>query len=145
VPLPFTALVQFIGDHFDRCNSTPAPKLTTTAEIGAYGERVAAAFLRRRGYRVLYRNYRTAKGEIDLICRNRELLVFVEVRTRASDEFGRPAETIDAAKQEALRFAASRYLELLGRENIHYRFDAVEVMLNPGRVPVCTLQPDLFA
>ena len=76
--------------------STPAPKLVTTQEIGAYGERVAAAFLRRNDYRVLYRNYRTTRGEIDLICRDRDVLVFVEVRSRASDDFGRPAETIDA-------------------------------------------------
>jgi putative endonuclease len=119
--------------------------LPTTAEIGAYGERVAAAFLRRNGYRVLYRNYRTIRGEIDLVCRSANVLVFVEVRTRAHDDFGRPAESIDAAKRDALRHAASRYLELLGSENIYYRFDAVEVMLNAGQVPVCTLQPDLFA
>jgi len=68
VPLPFTDLARFIANLFDRCASTPAPPLATTAEVGAYGERVAAAFLRRRGYRVLYRNYRTARGEIDLIC-----------------------------------------------------------------------------
>jgi len=123
----------------------PAPKLLTTAEIGSYGERVAAAFLRQQGYRVLYRNYRTTRGEIDLIGRAGELLVFVEVRTRSSENFGRPAETINAAKKEALRFAASRYLGLLGREDVLYRFDAVEVMLNTGQVPVCTLQPDLFS
>jgi len=145
VPLPFTDLVQFIADHFDRCGNTPAPKLATAAEIGAYGERVAAAFLRRRGYRVLYRNYHTERGEIDLICRDRDVLAFVEVRTRASVDFGRPVETIGADKREALRFAAGQYLALLGREDIYYRFDAVEVILNPGRIPVCTLQPDLFA
>ena len=89
----------------------------TTAEIGTYGEKVAAAFLRKRGYRILTRNYRTLEGEIDLICRCRDLLVFVEVRTRATTDFGRPAETIDTRKQEALRRTARRYMEMLGRDD----------------------------
>ena len=110
-----------------------------------YGERVAAAFLRRHGYRVLYRNYRTVRGEIDLICRCGELLVFVEVRTRSSEEFGRPAESIDAAKQESVRQAARSYLGLLRREDLRYRFDAVEVVLKPGQIPICTLHPDFFS
>jgi len=105
---------------------------------------VAAAFLRCRGYRVLYRNYWTARGEIDLICRCGELLVFVEVRTRSSEEFGRPAESIDAAKQESVRHAARRYLELLRREDLLYRFDVVEVVLQTGQIPACTLHPDFF-
>jgi putative endonuclease len=119
--------------------------LPTTAATGNYGERVAAAFVRRHGYRVLTRNYRTTRGEIDLICRHRDVLVFVEVRTRGSEDFGRPIETIGADKQDALRFAARRYLELLGRDDIHYRFDAVEVMIKTGQIPVCTLLSDIFA
>jgi putative endonuclease len=115
------------------------------AEIGRYGERVAGAFLSRRGYRVLYRNYKITRGEIDLICRCRDVLVFVEVRTRAGEDFGRPVETIDARKREALRHAARRYLEILGRDDIHYRFDAVEVLLRTGDIPVCTLLADFFA
>jgi putative endonuclease len=106
---------------------------------------VAAAFLRRHGYRVLYRNYKMTGGEIDLVCRCGDLLVFVEVRTRAGTEFGRPAETIDARKQNALRHAAGRYLELLEDKTVSYRFDAVEVMLQTGHVPVCSLVTDLFS
>jgi putative endonuclease len=145
VPLPFTALLQSIGGIFDRSGSTLAPSLTTPAQTGSYGERVAAAFLRRRGYRILYRNFLTPVGEIDLVCRRGDMLVFVEVSTRASTDFGRPVETIGAQKQEALRQAAERYLELLGRPDIYYRFDAVEVMLVTGQVPVCTLFEDLFS
>jgi putative endonuclease len=119
--------------------------LPTAKAIGSYGECVAAAFLRRHGYRVLYRNFLTERGEIDLVCRCGELLVFVEVRTRATLAFGRPAESIDAAKQESLRYAASRYLRLLDLPTVHHRFDAVEVMLQPGQVPACILHRDLFA
>ncbi len=118
--------------------------LATTAETGNYGERVAAAFLRRHGYRVLTRNYHGADGEIDLVCRHGEILVFVEVRTRGSELFGRPAESIDVRKEEALRRAARSYLDLLKREDVTYRFDAVEVMLKRGVVPECTLIANFF-
>ena len=145
MPLPFTALAQFIGERFNRYESTPAPKLATAAEIGAYGERVAGAFVRRHGYRVLTRNYKTTRGEIDLVCRHGDVLVFVEVKTRAGSDLVRPAEAIDAAKEEALRHAARRYLELLDRADIRYRFDAVEVRLKAGDIPACTLLPNFFA
>ena len=94
---------------------------------------------------MLARNYRTTRGEIDLVCRCEDMLVFVEVRTRGREDWGRPAETIDAAKQDALRYAARRYLDLLGRDDLHYRYDAVEVILREGEIPVCTLLRDLFA
>ena len=145
MPLPFTALAQFIGERFNRYESTPAPKLATAAEIGAYGERVAGAFVRRHGYRVLTRNYKTTRGEIDLVCRHGDVLVFVEVKTRAGSDLVRSAEAIDAAKEEALRHAARRYLELLDRAEITYRFDAVEVRLKAGDIPACTLLPNFFA
>jgi len=145
VPLPFTDLAQSIVNRFDRSASTPAPPLATAKEIGNYGERVAAAFLRGHGYKILTKNYLVIGGEIDLVCRHKDSLVFVEVRTRASDDFGRPIETIGADKQEALRHAARRYLELLKRDDIYYRFDAVEIMLQPGQIPVCSLIVDIFA
>ena len=114
-------------------------------EIGNYGERVAATFLRRHGYTVLTRNYKVTGGEIDLVCRHGDVLAFVEVRTRAGEEFGRPAESIDARKEDALRLAARRYLELLKKDDITYRFDAVEVRLRAGEIPECTLIENLFA
>jgi len=123
----------------------PAPSLLTTAQTGNYGERVAAAHLRRHGYRVLTRNYKVTGGEIDIICRHKDALVFVEVRTRSSEDFGRPIDTIGSAKQNALRHAARRYLELLKRDDIYYRFDAVEVMLKSGEIPVCNRVSDIFA
>jgi putative endonuclease len=114
-------------------------------EIGNYGERVAGSFLRRHGYTVLTRNYKVTGGEIDLVCRHGTMLVFVEVRTRAGEAFGRPAESIDARKEDALRLAARRYLELLRQDDITYRFDAVEVTLRLGEIPACTLIENLFS
>ena len=121
------------------------PPLATALEIGKYGERVAASFVRRHGYRVLTRNCRTERGEIDIVCRDGNVLVFVEVRSRSGDLFGRPAESIDARKVEAVRATAQDYLKLLKRDDITYRFDAVEVRLKPGAIPACTLIENLFA
>jgi putative endonuclease len=105
---------------------------------------VAGVFLRHHAYRVLTRNYKTTGGEIDLVCRHGDVLVFVEVKTRAEVDLVRPAEEIDARKENALRHAARRYLELLDQEDITYRFDAVEVRLKAGEVPTCTLLPNYF-
>jgi len=113
--------------------------------IGSYGERVAAAYLRRLGYRILIRNFLTVGGELDLVCRHGDMLVFVEVRTRGGEEFGRPAESIGAKKEESLRHAARRYLEQLDRDDILHRFDAVEVTLRAGERPVCHLIENLFS
>ena len=121
------------------------PSLSTAVEIGSYGERVAAAFVRRHGYRVLTRNFKTERGEIDLVCRDGRVLVFVEVRSRSGDLFGRPSESIDARKEAALDAAARSYLEELKRDDIPWRFDAVEVRLKAGEVPACTLVPNIFA
>jgi putative endonuclease len=119
--------------------------LPTPAATGKYGERVAAAFVRRHGYRVLCRNFLTSMGEIDLVCRHGEVLAFVEVRTRAGDLYGQPSETIDERKEEALRATAARYLRMLEDDKVFHRFDAVEVILRAGEVPVCTLRPDVFS
>jgi putative endonuclease len=119
--------------------------LPTTAAAGRYGERVAAAFLRRQGYKVLTRNYKTSRGEIDLVCRHGEILAFIEVKSRAEVDIVAPAEAIDAAQQEALRTTARSYLDLLKRDDITWRFDAVEVRLRPGEIPVCKLVPDYFS
>jgi putative endonuclease len=73
------------------------------------------------------------------------MLVFVEVRTRGSDDFGSPAESIGPAKQEALRYAADRYLAQLDHRDIYHRFDAVEVRLTEGEMPACALIEDLFS
>jgi len=121
------------------------PSLPTLRARGNYGENVAAAFLRRHGYRVLCRNFLVDQGEIDLVCRLGELLVFVEVRSRAGLVAGTPAESIDPRKQDALRAAAEVYLRLLGHPPVSYRFDAVEVVMQEGAIPACTLIADLFA
>jgi putative endonuclease len=91
---------------------------------GAAAEALAAEFLAARGLAILARNYRCRSGEIDLIARDRETLVFVEVRLRSSAAFGGAAASITAAKRQRIARAARHYLATLGREP-PCRFDAI--------------------
>ena len=91
---------------------------------GAAAEGLAAQFLAARGLAIVQRNYRCRGGEIDLIVRDGEILVFVEVRLRRNRAFGTAAESITAVKRRRLRLAARHYLARLGREP-PCRFDAV--------------------
>lgn len=118
--------------------------LRPTPDLGRWGEREAARFLRRKGYRVLLRNVRIGGGEIDLVCRHGNVLVFVEVKTRSSTAHGEPAEAVDAGKRARLVRAAYAYLEELGREDVTYRFDIVEVLAAARGEPQVRLHPDAF-
>ena len=91
---------------------------------GAAAEVLAAEFLIARGLTIVARNYRCRSGEIDLIVRDRETLVFVEVRLRSSAAFGGAAASITAAKRQRIARAARHYLAKLGHEP-PCRFDAV--------------------
>lgn len=78
---------------------------------GRQAENYACRYLKKRGFKLLTRNYRTSFGEIDLIMRQDEILIFVEVRYRSNAVHGSPAETIDARKQKRLRACAEHYLQ----------------------------------
>lgn len=78
--------------------------------LGASGEDAAEAWYRERGYEVLDRNWRCREGELDLVCRRSDVLVFSEVKTRSSLAFGHPAEAVTVAKQRKVRQVARRWL-----------------------------------
>ena len=99
---------------------------------GDSGEALAAAFLERRGLRILSRNYRCRFGEIDLVAESGSTLVFVEVRARRSDAFGGPAESITPAKRRRLVAAARHYLAAAGERAA--RFDVVLIRGEPPRI-----------
>ena len=102
---------------------------------GAWGEQVAADALVAKGYRILGRNVRFgSRCELDLIARapDPETLVFVEVKTRRSEEFGRPVAAVDRGKRRALGRAALRYLHRIKARPPRIRFDVVEVVGSPG-------------
>ena len=93
---------------------------------GAWGEECAAAYLRRRGYRILARNYRCRFGEIDLIAWDKSVLCFVEVKTRTNTQMGLPREYVTAGKQARIRKTALFYLCDNGLD-CPARFDVAEV------------------
>jgi putative endonuclease len=103
---------------------------------GRIGEEAAAQALAARGYRVLVRNIRLGRGEIDLVCEHDGDVVFVEVKARRGAAFGTPAEAVTAGKQRALLALAARYLGRTGGTHRTCRFDVVEVWLDAGDRPV---------
>ncbi|BCJ54733.1 UPF0102 protein [Actinoplanes sp. NBRC 14428] len=99
--------------------------------IGEYGERLAERHLTERGLVVLARNWRCAEGEIDLILRDGNDLVFCEVKTRRSDTYGTPAEAITRTKVHRLRRLAARWLSESRIHPREVRFDVVAVTAQP--------------
>ncbi len=106
--------------------------LTPRQILGVRGEKAAAKHLRRHGYKILLKNFRSGKAEVDIVARHKDWLVFVEVKTRESEQFGAPSEAVDRDKQRNLSKAALDYLRLLGNPRIHFRFDIVEVIIAGG-------------
>ncbi len=99
---------------------------------GDAGEELAAKWLKRRRYQIIERNFSCRWGEIDVIAKKGDLLCFVEVKTRAADSFGRPAEAVDYRKQQCLLKTASVYLAQHPCD-LQPRFDVAEVVLDGGR------------
>ena len=100
---------------------------------GLWGERVAARTLKQKGHRILGRRVRVGRrDELDLVTRDGDTLVFVEVKTRRSEDFARPAEAVDRAKRHALSRAAVRYVQRLRQRPPYIRFDVVEVVGREG-------------
>lgn len=112
--------------------------------LGESGENLAVRELTSRGYAILARRYRTAHGEIDIVADHSGTLVFVEVRARATAEFGRAAETVKERKQRKVSAMAAEYLarhRLTGRP---CRFDVVAIDAAEGPAPEITVYPGAF-
>ena len=111
---------------------------------GKLGEQAAKKHLRRTGLKFLTANFRSPRGEIDLIFRDGNCLVFVEVKTRSSEEWTRPAAAVNAQKRRLLSRAALDYLKLLKQPRVKMRFDIVEVLLRGGAVGQVRHLPNTF-
>lgn len=106
------------------------------ALVGSTGERIAAKHLWRTGRKVLYRNYRPkGGGEVDIVYRERDTLVFGEVKTRTRGEFGDPSKVVDRAKEKLVIRGANGWLRELNYPEVLFRFDIIEVLLRPGETP----------
>ncbi len=101
---------------------------------GARAEDLALQYLENHGLTLVTRNYHCRTGELDLIMREGDLLVFVEVRSRRSAQYGSPAESVTRAKQKKLLSAAASYLQRQGLD-LPCRFDVVAILLWPGSDP----------
>lgn len=104
-------------------------------QLGAYGEDLAIRFLQNKGFEVLDRNYRFGKGELDIICKDKEVLVIIEVKTRASNVHGEPYISVSFKKQRQIVQLANRYIR---EKNIdlEVRFDVLSIVSNNSQTTI---------
>jgi putative endonuclease len=112
--------------------------------FGRKGEELAAQFLTQQGYRIVQHNYRTVRGEIDLIAYDGPTLVFVEVKARRGNAFGEPHWSIDRRKQIRMSRLASYYLHRHRLKEQACRFDLVFIQADRGQAPVIQLLQNAF-
>jgi putative endonuclease len=127
-----------------RAPARPRPVVDPRPALGARAEQLAADELERRGCRVIDRNYRYRGGELDLVARDGDTLVFVEVRARRSAEFGAPYETIGREKQRRVARAAEHWLVTHGLTRAFARFDVVSVLLPADGSPQLEIITNAF-
>lgn len=108
--------------------------MPSSRELGQAGEDAAVRFLEDKGFRILERNARTKAGEIDLVARDGDSIVFVEVKSRSSDRFGAPSEAVDSRKLSRLVRAAELYLLGKRAHNAAWRIDVVSILWKEGGV-----------
>jgi putative endonuclease len=101
-------------------------------ELGKRGEELALRFLKKKGYKIVERNYICKMGEMDIIAQEKDTLVFVEVKTRTSTAFGPPQLAVNSAKQMQLSKVALNFLKEKRLEDIKARFDVVAIVLRPS-------------
>ena len=141
-----TGLVRFIAGLSSQWRSRFSLSRPQHLRLGIRGENLACRFLRRNGYKVLHRNFRgRTGGEIDIVCRDGDTLVFVEVKTRTREDFGRPFDAVDRNKQKRIARGGLAWLRLLGDPDILFRFDVVEVILPENAEPRIELLRNAFA
>lgn len=98
--------------------------------LGSIGEELAAKYLTSRGFKVIARNFTIAGGEIDIIAKKAGLLIFIEIKTRTSESFGRGDESLNYSKKRSLKRAISKYLAKFTSGDIDYRTDLIEIELD---------------
>ena len=104
----------------------------TSLSIGKLGENIAQEHLKNKGYNIIEQNYKTKYAEIDLIAKKKNVLVFVEVRTKTGEEFGTPEDTLNRDKKRKLRMNAMAYVNRKKWKG-PYRIDAVCIVFNPDQ------------
>ena len=98
-----------------------------TKILGKKGEDIAAAFLKKKGYNILFRNYKCSFGEIDIVAKHKKILSFIEVKTRRTKKYGLPQEAVTPAKQTKISRVALEFVQRYKMDNRAARFDVVSV------------------
>ena len=127
--------------------TTPEGERIGKDAVGELGENLSVRHLRSVGYKVLYRNFRAVDGgEVDIVCRDNQTLAFVEVKTRTSSKWGRPADAVTMDKRYLINRGAMEWLRLLDWEDgrLNYRYDVIEVLLHDGEPPQFNLIKGAF-
>jgi putative endonuclease len=141
-----TGLVRYIAGLSSRWRSRFSNSPPQHLRLGARGENLACRFLKKNGYKILYRNFKgRTGGEIDVVCRDRDTLVFVEVKTRTSEDFGRPLDAVDRDKRKRISRGGLAWLRLLDDPDILFRFDVVEVIIAEGAEPRLEILRNAFS
>jgi len=137
--------IEFLREAFARLGgATEEREEDARRESGARGEDLAARTLRREGYSILERNFRTPVGEIDVIGEERGILCFIEVKWRRDAGSGHPAEAVTREKQRRLSRAAEWYLAKTKRFDAVCRFDVVAILAEEGSPPAVEILRDAF-
>ncbi len=146
-----TGLVASIVGRFNRLLNSPCRLTAPDGEArdriwtGDFGERVACAWLRSQGCKILARNYRgPRRGEVDIIARDGKLLLFVEVKTRREGSRIRGLDAVDREKQNLIERGANSWLKRLGTRDLPWRFDVIEVSVAEGQKPRINHVKDAF-
>ncbi len=105
----------------------------TPHALGKSGEKIALRYLEDKKYKILARNFRLFRGEIDIIALDRKILVFVEVKTRKSTDFGLPEESVTSSKQEQIKKIAQGFLTKNNLNETECRFDVVSLIFDEGK------------
>jgi len=96
-------------------------------ELGSWGEGIAKDYLIAKGYRIIFTNYKTKMGEIDIVAQKENVVAFVEVKTRRNDSYGKPRESVNFKKQLTYARVAEQFLQQFNNGNNSFRFDVIEV------------------
>lgn len=140
-----TGLLQNITSATARWRKRLSSSTADHLKRGATGEKLACRYLRRHRFKILYRNFRgRSGGEIDIVCRDGDTLVFVEVKTRSREDFGRPVEAVGVEQQKRISRGALAWLRMLDDPDILFRFDVVEVVMTADDDPRIELIRNAF-
>jgi putative endonuclease len=110
--------------------------MNTRQNLGRYGEDRAANYLQDRGYEIIDRNWRSRAGEIDLVARDHDRIVFIEVKTRNGSGYGHPFEAITKEKVSRMRRVVADWCQAKQVSGIQIRLDAISVLISGGRISI---------